>query len=61
MLIVAKTCQRQTTAGKPTNFADPSLPGLKTRQIKAKPLVNEELFSWHGYCLGSKAKGNFPH
>ena len=50
-------CQRQLAAGKPTILAAPSLPGMFFRQIKAKPLVNQELFSWHGYCLGNKQKG----
>lgn len=57
MSLWQRHCQWQQAAGKPTILAAPSLPGLFLGQIKAKPLVIQELFSWHGYCLGYKQKG----
>ena len=60
MSLWQRHCQRQQAAGKPTILATPCLPGLVLRQIKAKPLVIQELLIWHGYCLGKKQKG-FPY
>ena len=57
MSLWQRHCQWQQAAGKPTILATPSLPGMFLRQIKAKPLVIQELFNWHGYCLGNEQKG----
>jgi hypothetical protein len=57
MSLWQRHCQWQQAAGKPTILAAPSLPGMFFRQIKAKTLVNQELFIWHGYCLGNEQKG----
>lgn len=57
MSIWQRHCQRQQAAGKPTILATLNLPGMFLRQIKAKPLVNQELLIWHGYCLGNEQKG----